>query len=238
MAPPMPVPSIPATPIAERAMRTAEPHSFEPSVEARLRGVEMPSAVAPIAEAGRAANAFLAGNLEPSPSEELAHAPIDARTARRLEELVDREVRLQQAFAPGAVTIRKGRISVMVVDDLPDARKILSIYLSRTGYHVVSASTAEDCLAKLRHHDVDAIVLDANMPGGGGAQVCRLVRTDPTYAAKRDMPIIVYTAYPEDYPPNVVEQWQATEYVVKGGDMLPLITALVRHTEDRLEARP
>jgi CheY-like chemotaxis protein len=164
--------------------------------------------------------------------------PMDARTARRLEELVEREVRLQQDFTPGAPTIegRRGRPSVMVVDDLPDARKILSIYLSRTGYQVVTASSAEDCLAKLRHHEVHAVVLDASMPGGGGAQVCRTLRQDPSYLAKRDLPVIVYTAYPDDYPPSVVETWGATDYVVKGGDMLPLITALVRHTKEQLEA--
>lgn len=164
--------------------------------------------------------------------------PMDARTVRRLEELVEREVRLQQEFSPGAPAKRGhgGRPSVMVVDDLPDARQILSIYLSRTGYHVVTASGAEDCLAKLRHHRVDAVVLDASMPGGGGAQVCRTLREDPLFAEKRDLPVVIYTAYPDEHPPSVVEAWGATDYVVKGGDMLPLITALVRHTKEEPEA--
>ncbi len=177
---------------------------------------------------------------EGQPPAAAALEPMDARTVRRLEELVEREVRLQQEFTPGAPvrTGRRTRPSVMVVDDLPDARKILSIYLSRTGYQVVTASGAEDCLAKLRHHDVDAVILDASMPGGGGAQVCRSLREDEMFAAKRHIPVIVYTGYPDDYPPSVVDAWGATDYVVKGGDMLPLITALVRHTKEQPEALP
>lgn len=190
-----------------------------------------PSAVTTMT-VGRCENSSVAA-VEPEPL-----PPMDARTVRRLEELVEREVRLQQEFKPGAVASRgrRSRLSVMVVDDLPDARKILSIYLSRTGYQVVTASGAEDCLAKLRHHEVDAIVLDASMPGGGGAQVCRTLREDAMYAGKRHLPVIIYTSYPDEYPPSVVEAWGATDYVVKGGDMLPLITALVRHTKENQDA--
>ena len=150
-----------------------------------------------------------------------------------IERLVEREVRLLHDFRPDAadgVRGRKSRPTVLVVDDAADALTVLSIYLSKTGYQVVTATSAEDALAKLRHHDVDAVVLDAKMPGADGSHLCRVLHDDPGYAGKRELPIIVYTGYPEDFPPEVRAEWQAADYVVKGGDMLPLITALVRHT--------
>jgi two-component system alkaline phosphatase synthesis response regulator PhoP len=119
---------------------------------------------------------------------------------------------------------------VLVVDDAPDALTVLSIFLSKTGYQVVTATSAEDCLAKLRHHRIDAVVLDAKMPGADGGHVCRVLREDPSYASRRHVPVIVYTGYPDDFPDSVRDEWHADDYVVKGGDMLPLITALVRHT--------
>ena len=68
------------------------------------------------------------------------------------------------------------------------------------------------------------------MPGADGGHVCRMLRQDAALSDFRDLPVIVYTAYPDEYPRSVVEKWGVTEYLVKGGDMLPLITALVRHT--------
>jgi len=179
----------------------------------------------------------------PSATAALAGAPVEQRPAAgrgvsRLEEIVEREVRARRDFpaagGPSAgdlVRGRKVRPVVMVVDDVPDARTVLSLYLSKTGYHVVTAASAEDCLGKLRHHEVDAIVLDARLPGASGAHVCEVLRDDPAFANCRNVPIIVYTAHPDEYPRELVERWRVAEYVVKGGDMLPLITALVRHTK-------
>jgi CheY-like chemotaxis protein len=239
-----------AAPVPEPIRKVAIAANPSPATEPPYTAagvVTMPSGVA--ADAGSSGRfGFVEADAQPIPvgaepsvgSEGAAILPdpgletMDARTVRRLEDLVEREVRLQQEFTPGAPqrTGRRTRPSVMVVDDLPDARKILSIYLSRTGYHVVTAASAEDCLAKLCHHDIDAVVLDASMPGGGGAQVCRSLREDDVYVAKRHIPIIIYTGYPDEHPPSVVNAWGATDYVVKGGDMLPLITALVRHTKE------
>jgi CheY-like chemotaxis protein/polyhydroxyalkanoate synthesis regulator phasin len=164
-------------------------------------------------------------------------APLDAVTARRLEDLVEREIRLQHEFAPGAETLpvanRAARPTVMVVDDSVDSRTVLSIYLSRTGYQVVTAASAEDCLAKLRHHSVDAVVLDATMPGGGGAHFLRVLHEDESYRGWAKLPVIVYTAHPETMSRERAKELGASDYLVKGGDMLPLLTTLVRHLEPR-----
>jgi chemotaxis family two-component system response regulator PixH len=161
------------------------------------------------------------------------HEPMDPATARRLEDLVEREIKLQHEFSPGAQGAaerapRPGRSTVMVVDDSADARTILSIYLSRTGYQVVTAASAEDCLAKLRHHRVDAVVLDATMPGGGGEHVLRVLSSGLVPGQKAPA-IIVYTAHPEILDRDKARQLGASDYLVKGGDLLPLLTALVRH---------
>ncbi|RMD85882.1 MAG: response regulator, partial [Candidatus Dadabacteria bacterium] len=155
-----------------------------------------------------------------------------------LEQLVEKAVQATREFGPGAAVApaekrrgHKSRPTVMVVDDVSDARMILSVYLSKTGYQVVTAASAEDCLAKLRYHDVDAIVLDARMPGADARHVCRVLAEDPAFAGKRRVPVIVYTGYPDEYGREEVLSWGAADYVIKGGDMLPLITALIRHTQ-------
>ncbi len=206
-------------------------------------GAVAPSRIVPPPATPRARPASLAAaTIEAVPTEverpEAAltslHEPMDAATARRLEDLVEREIKLQHEFSPGAAGgnvergARPGRATVMVVDDSVDARTILSIYLSRTGYQVVTAASAEDCLAKLRHHRVDAVILDATMPGGGGEHVLRVLASGPV-TGERPPAIIVYTAHPETLSREKARQLGATDYLVKGGDLLPLLTTLVRH---------
>ncbi len=174
-----------------------------------------------------------------------APVPVETPASARLAELVEREVQTQREFAPGAVIARaaspgaKAHPTVMVIDDSADARTVLSIYLSKTGYHVVTAVSAEDGLAKLRNHDVDAIVVDALMAGASGEHVCNVIRKDSAYASRRNLPIIVYTGHTEQFSRERVLAWGADDYVVKGRDMLGLMAALVRHTRgsDPTEAR-
>jgi CheY-like chemotaxis protein len=203
------------------------------------RGFETRASAAPETPAGPAVARKFAPPLTP---ETPAVAPTVARSEpqpaplRDLERLVERDIKLRHDFDPGAadaVRPAKAHPTVLVVDDAPDALRLLSIYLSKTGYQVVTASSAEDGLAKLRHHHIDAIVLDAKMPGASGAHVCRVLRGDPAYGALRKVPVIVYTGYPDEFSRETSAEWGATEYVVKGGDMLPLISALVRHTTPR-----
>ncbi len=138
--------------------------------------------------------------------------------------------RSAQTADVGHLVPGKARPTVMVVDDATDARTILSLYLSRTGFQVVTAASAEDCLAKLRHHAVDAIVLDASLPGADGGHVCRVLRSESDFESKRRTPVIIYTGYPDEYTRTLANQWKADDYVVKGGDMLALMSSLLRHT--------
>lgn len=185
----------------------------------------------PAATAETARHGYAPARQEPREDVDF-DAPLDAATARRLESLVEREIKLQHEFAPGAqgrAGMRSGRATVMVVDDSADARTVLSIYLSRTGYQVVTASSAEDCLAKLRHHNIDAVVLDATMPGGGGEHFLRVLHGEQAYRDRAGIPVIVYTAHPETLSRERARDLGAADYLIKGGDMLPLLTTLVRH---------
>jgi CheY-like chemotaxis protein/uncharacterized coiled-coil protein SlyX len=223
--PPQPTPPPPTAPVAPAIVPAT------PVIPAVATPIPPPAVAAPVPVAQPAISPMPA--TAHAPVDPLAaDAPLDPITARRLEDLVEREIKLQHEFTPGAAMERPGRIgraTVMVVDDSVDARTILSIYLSRTGYQVVTAASAEDCLAKLRHHTVDAIVLDATMPGGGAEHFLRIVHSDPAYRERASVPVIIYTAHPESMSRERARQLGATDYLVKGGDLLPLLTTLVRH---------
>lgn len=66
--------------------------------------------------------------------------------------------------------------TILVVDDDPSIRTLLSVNLSAEGYEVVTADNGVEALAYLEDHAVDLIVLDITMPQKDGWEVCKSIR--------------------------------------------------------------
>jgi two-component system KDP operon response regulator KdpE len=81
--------------------------------------------------------------------------------------------------------VSAGRI--LVIDDEPQIRRVMRATLTGNEYEVDDARTGEEALEKLRHARYDLILLDMNMPGIGGLETCRLIRS------ASEIPIIVLT---------------------------------------------
>ena len=56
------------------------------------------------------------------------------------------------------------RKQVLIVDDEPNLRKILSAQLTRDGYDVLTAEDGEQGLALLREHHIDLVITDSRCP--------------------------------------------------------------------------
>lgn len=68
---------------------------------------------------------------------------------------------------------------VLVVDDMPETRRLMRRILERAGMEVTEAETGEEGLAAIRRDHPDAVVLDLRLPGISGFEVARAVRADP-----------------------------------------------------------
>ena len=80
---------------------------------------------------------------------------------------------------------------ILVVDDSPVTLRAMTLLLSRAGYDVVTAATAQEGLAQARSAGPAVIVLDVELPDGDGYSVCRELKADPATAA---IPVILCTA--------------------------------------------
>jgi len=69
-----------------------------------------------------------------------------------------------------------------VVDDEPQIRRTMRTTLTAAGYEVDDATTGEIAVEKLRDFRPDLVLLDINMPGIGGLETCRLMRSDTNVA--------------------------------------------------------
>ena len=67
---------------------------------------------------------------------------------------------------------------VLVVDDVPETRRLMRRVLERARFSVTEAATGEAALASIRRDPPAAVVLDLRLPGMSGFDVARAVRAD------------------------------------------------------------
>ena len=65
---------------------------------------------------------------------------------------------------------------VWLVDDDPELREMLGVYLAKEGYEVRCLETAEQCLSLLNVQRPDLLVLDLMLPGDDGLSLLRRLR--------------------------------------------------------------
>lgn len=66
---------------------------------------------------------------------------------------------------------------ILVVDDEPPIVELVTGYLAREGWEVVTAADGPAALDAVRVHAPDVVVLDVMLPGLDGVEVCRRLRT-------------------------------------------------------------
>ncbi len=86
---------------------------------------------------------------------------------------------------------------VLVIDDDPDIRDVLSVVLEGEGFEVVTAVDGLQGLEMIKAETPDLIVLDLMMPQLDGFGVCNTLR-DPRWARWSKIPIIVLTSVREE----------------------------------------
>jgi class 3 adenylate cyclase len=84
---------------------------------------------------------------------------------------------------------------ILIADDEPYARDVLQVILEEEGYEVVHAESGKQALAIAETLQIDGFILDIEMPGMNGIEVCRAVRNIPQY---RGTPIIFLTGRGDD----------------------------------------
>lgn len=77
---------------------------------------------------------------------------------------------------------------LLVVDDDPHIRELVSLFLRKEGFEIIEAEDGEQALAVLEHGPVDLVVLDIMMPRMDGWELCRELRRH------YDIPLLMLTA--------------------------------------------
>ena len=118
---------------------------------------------------------------------------------------------------------------VLIVDDEPNIREVVGLYLPRDGHEVVSASDGEEALSVFGSAVPDLVILDLMLPKVGGLEVCRRMQ------AQRRVPLIMLTARGEEEERIVGLSLGADDYVVKPfspRELAARVAAVLRRVEE------
>jgi DNA-binding response OmpR family regulator len=80
---------------------------------------------------------------------------------------------------------------VLVADDEHNIRNILDFSLHAEGFQVISALNGEDAFKLAVEATPDLIILDVMMPGQGGVETCRALKSDKRTSS---VPVVLLTA--------------------------------------------
>jgi two-component system, OmpR family, phosphate regulon response regulator PhoB len=113
-----------------------------------------------------------------------------------------------------------GRPSVLIVEDEPAQREVLSYNLEAEGFRVATAEDGEEALLQVDDEAPDIIVLDWMLPKVSGIEVCRRLKMRPE---TRGVPIIMLSARSEEVDRVRGLETGADDYVIKPYSLVELM---------------
>lgn len=116
---------------------------------------------------------------------------------------------------------------LLIVDDEPQIRRVLKASLTSHGYETYEAKSGEEALQALREQRFDLVLLDMNMPGMSGLEVCREMRQTSEVA------IVMLTVRDAEQDKVAALDAGADDYVTKPFGM-PELLARIRAALRRL----
>lgn len=121
---------------------------------------------------------------------------------------------------------------ILVVDDEPNIREVVELYLRREGYEVEVTGDGTAALAAIERKAPDLIVLDLMLPGLGGLQLTRTLKL-----SSLNVPIIMLTAKGNETDKITGLELGADDYITKPFSPRELV-ARVKAVLRRASARP
>lgn len=106
---------------------------------------------------------------------------------------------------------------ILLVEDDPFIRKLVSYLLKQNGFQVRIAETGEEALHVVGQERVDLILMDLMLPGMDGYKVCHHLKADPD---TKDIPIVILSAKSQE---EQRDRAGAAAYIAKPFDPKELV---------------
>lgn len=121
---------------------------------------------------------------------------------------------------------------ILVVDDEPKIVRLARDYLEQSGFRVLPIYDGVSALTAAQQEQPDLVVLDLNLPGMNGLDVCRALRRQSA------VPIIMLTARSEETDRLIGLELGADDYIVKPfspRELVARVRAVLRRTQGEVQ---
>jgi CheY-like chemotaxis protein len=115
--------------------------------------------------------------------------------------------------------------TVLVADDDRVVHTLITDFLRRKGFNVVPAFDSMQAMLGVRNASPKAVILDINMPGGGGIDVLRKLKLS---TKTTQIPVLVITGSEDPKLAEEAREVGAEEFLTKPVDLEALHAALLR----------
>lgn len=121
---------------------------------------------------------------------------------------------------------------ILVVDDEPQIVKVLTVFIENAGFDVAVSMDGRKAVAAFQQEQPDFVILDLNLPGMDGLEVCRAIRKES------NVPILMLTARSEEADKLIGLEIGADDYIVKPfspREIVARIRTIMRRTTAEVE---
>ncbi|MDJ1181566.1 response regulator transcription factor [Roseofilum casamattae] len=102
--------------------------------------------------------------------------------------------------------------SVLVVEDSPAQREMITSLLKESGLAVITASDGVEAIENIQDRRPDLVVLDIVMPRMNGYEVCRRIKADPK---TQNVPVVMCSSKGEEFDRYWGMKQGADAYIAK-----------------------
>jgi DNA-binding response OmpR family regulator len=124
---------------------------------------------------------------------------------------------------------------ILLIEDDDGIITPLSLYIEQSGYEISLCKTGTDALDRYTETRPTLVILDINLPGKSGVEVCRDIRS------MSDVPIIILSARESEDDKVTLLELGADDYVSKPfspRELIARISAVIKRSEARKKSKP
>jgi two-component system alkaline phosphatase synthesis response regulator PhoP len=119
---------------------------------------------------------------------------------------------------------------ILIIQDSPSVNAMLKFRLEKGGFSVDTVETGEQGIERIKACQYQLILLDYNLPGINGSQVCRILREEDH---TQNVPILFMSAKDEEKLSKITKEAGADGYIAlpfEGKTFIEKITGLLKKT--------